>query len=400
MKRRSFRFPLSLLLLLSALLCGVLLGTVLATVNFHAFTSDEELFGVKSTSEDPRFPAMPPAHGPQPRVVVENGTSFDFGQVETGVLQRHGFIFKNIGQYPLRLRQGTTTCKCTISNIDTEEIAPGKTAVVTLEWEVKGTQDEYRQIASIYTNDPLQRMVKLEVTGRRQVSLYATPHALTFSKAQDETLTLETTVHATQAGAKIVSLDFTDPKAHEQFELAYEPVTPNTAADSAPTSDFLVRATTKPGLPLGAIQQTIRVTTDLRGVAPLDIKLSGTVNSDISVVGAGWNNARDVLELGTVQRGVETSRKLLLLVKGPHRDEVEFTVEGTDPPPLVATLGGGESKGEGRVRQFPLTITVPADCPTVNRQGTAQGPFATVRLKTTHPSQPELVIHVRFVVEG
>lgn len=389
-----------MLLLLSALVSGMLLGTVLATVRFESLASDEALFGTVSANEDSRFPPLPPADGPQPRVLVEGGESFDFGKVETGVLQRHGFVFKNIGQYPLKLRQGTTTCKCTISNIEREEIAPGQTATVMMEWEVKGTQEEYRQVASIYTNDPLQRMVTLAVTGRRQVSLFARPNALKFSKAQDESLSLETTVSATQAGAKLVSVEFTDPLGNEQFDLSYEPVDPSKSSTPEAGSAFLIRVTAKPGLPLGAVQQTIRVTTDIEGVAPLDIRLSGTVDSDISVVGAGWNKARDVLELGTVKRGVEASRKLLLLVKGPHRDQVEFTVEGVDPPQLLVTLEEGVSKGDGRVRQFPLTITVPADCPTVNRQGTAQGPLATVRLKTTHPAQPELVIPIRFVVEG
>jgi Protein of unknown function (DUF1573) len=396
--RRRFPLPTIVLFLFSAILGGLLLGTGLATVRFDTLATDAELFGVASADEDTRFPALPPADGPQPRVVVEGGETYDFGTVESGVLQRHGFVFKNVGQYPLRLKQGTTTCKCTISNLETEEIAPGKSAVVTLEWEVKGTLDQYRQVASIYTSDRLQRIVVLTITGQRQSSVYARPPSLQFSKSQAESVSREATIHSSQPDTKIVSVELTDPVTAEQFELTCEPL--ELQGDEKPDvkSVFLVRVTVKPGLPLGPVQQTIRVTTDVQGVAPIEIPLTGTVDSDISIIGGGWN--KGVLRLGVLKGNVKTERKLLLNVKGPLRDEVEFTVDAVDPAQLVASVGEAMTSKDGKVRQFPLAITVPADCPAVNRLGTVQGSFGEVRLKTTHPTQPELVIRVQFAVEG
>jgi len=385
-------------LLLTAILGGLLLGTVLATVRFDSLASDAELFGTVSTNEDSRFPARAPEDGPQPRVVVEGGESYDFGTVESGLLQRHGFVFKNVGQYPLRLSQGTTTCKCTISNLETEEIAPGKSAVVTLEWEVKGSQDQYRQVASIYTNDPLKRVVTLTITGQRHTSVYAQPRSLQFSTSQDESTTRETMIYSSQPETEITSIELSDPTTADQFEVSYEPV--SLADDEMPDvkSAFRVRVTVKSGLPLGPVQQTIRVATNVRGVAPVQIPLTGTVKSDISITGLGWSNG--VLRLGVLKGDVKTDRKLVLSVKGPHRDQVEFTVAAVDPQQLIAHVEEMARSEEGNVRKFLLTITVPTDCPAINRLGTAQGPYGEVRLKTTHPSQPELAIRVQFAVEG
>lgn len=398
MTRRRSRSLSTILILLSAALCGLLLGTLLATVRFDALASDAELFGATSTDEDNRFPTPAPAGGPQPRVVVEGGETFDFGTVESGVLQRHGFVFKNVGQYPLRLSQGTTTCKCTISNLEADEIAPGESAVVTLEWEVKGSNDEYRQIASIYTNDPLQRVVTLTITGQRHSTVHAVPRSLQFSKSHDESVTLETTVYSSQADTRILSAELTDPATAEQFEVSFEPIALTGGEKPDVKAAYRVRVTAKPGLPLGPVQQTIRVVTDVEGVAPVEIPLTGAVESDISIIGRGWS--REVLNLNVVSRGVETKRTLLLNVKGAHRDTVEFSVAEVDPAQLVVSIGEGTSSSDGKVRQFPLTITVPADFPAVNRLGTAQGPLGEVRLKTTHPVQPELVIRVKFAVEG
>src|SRR5262245_43679246 len=92
--------------------------------------------GLVAQTSDKRVPDLPPRGGPQPVARVDR-VEYDFGEMERFAKGRHSFTFTNKGQYPLKLALGDTTCKCTLSKLAEDEIPPGKSAEVTLEWDAK-----------------------------------------------------------------------------------------------------------------------------------------------------------------------------------------------------------------------------------------------------------------------
>src|SRR4051812_32552624 len=49
-----------------------------------------------------------------PRAVAEEA-KYNFGTMQRGTSKSHDFVIKNVGEAPLKLRAGTTSCKCTLS---------------------------------------------------------------------------------------------------------------------------------------------------------------------------------------------------------------------------------------------------------------------------------------------
>ena len=69
--------------------------------------------------------------GARPLAAIDE-TTFEFGSMEQGKSMTHEFVIFNRGTAPLKLEQGPTTCKCTLSELDNNVIEPGKAATVTL----------------------------------------------------------------------------------------------------------------------------------------------------------------------------------------------------------------------------------------------------------------------------
>ena len=102
-----------------------------------------------------------PADGPQPKVVVDVD-EHDFGRVAYDKSVEHAFRFSNQGQGPLILESGGTTCgKCTISRLPPGPILPGETADVVVEYHAATDQSDFRQTATILTNDPMTPRIAL-----------------------------------------------------------------------------------------------------------------------------------------------------------------------------------------------------------------------------------------------
>src|SRR5262245_54569687 len=51
-------------------------------------------------------------------------TEFDFGTQNPNSTARHDFTIRNTGTAPLKLRVGSTTCKCTVSDVKDKVVAP------------------------------------------------------------------------------------------------------------------------------------------------------------------------------------------------------------------------------------------------------------------------------------
>jgi hypothetical protein len=80
---------------------------------------------------DGRRPGVAAARAQVPRAVVDQ-TEYDFGVMDPRTRGEHEFLVKNGGDAPLQLKEGSTTCKCTVAELPGAAVAPGEVGRVRL----------------------------------------------------------------------------------------------------------------------------------------------------------------------------------------------------------------------------------------------------------------------------
>ena len=90
----------------------------------------------------------------------------------------HSFVLRNTGTGPLTLNIESTTCKCTLADVDEGILAPGETTQALLEWEAKGMDENFRHGATLSTNDPTKLAYLLSIEGRITYVVRAVPDHL------------------------------------------------------------------------------------------------------------------------------------------------------------------------------------------------------------------------------
>jgi hypothetical protein len=177
-------------------------------------------------------------------------------------------------------------------------------------------------------------------------------------------------------------------------------------AETGAKSGQRVRVTVKPGLPVGAIRQTIRLSVSLpedEDDRIFDVAIEGTVDSDISLVGRGWNSLYNRLMIGEVRSNQGAKRELYVMLRGPRRTETTIKPASVNPPWLKVELGeprqlSAGANGQGGVSQIPLTIEIPPGAPAANFLGAGDSKPAEVVLETNNPDVPQIRMEVQFLI--
>ena len=101
--------------------------------------------------------------------------SFNFGMMDPLTVGQHTFVIQNKSSVNLIIEGGESTCKCTLSDLKRAVVLPGEEYPVTLTWNSGHARQEFRQSATILTNDPTNREISLSVFGKVRAVLAATP---------------------------------------------------------------------------------------------------------------------------------------------------------------------------------------------------------------------------------
>lgn len=347
--------------------------------------------------DQPGMPPLPPKNGPQPKAEVDH-LRYNFGFMERSAKGAHTFRFTNGGDYPLRLRKGPTSCKCTLSSLEDSEIAPGESADVTLEWRAKGEEPQFRQTATIFTNDPKHRSLELTIDGMLVQSLSLNPPEVVFTGlTRSEEATGKARLFTTlRDDLQIVGHTFAKPETAEFFDVKWNPL-PTSDLGPGDKGGCEIIVTVKPGLPTGAIEQTIRLETNVENTPPAELRIGGRIGSPVKIVGpVEWNAERNVLKLGAVSKATGVKRELKLMIRGPRRNELKLETPKADPKELQATLG--QPSDLGNVVMVPLAIEIPPGMLTISRQGTEDRPFAKITIDTNDADVGQIVVPISFAI--
>ncbi|MFM7245035.1 MAG: DUF1573 domain-containing protein [Planctomycetaceae bacterium] len=343
--------------------------------------------------------------GPKPRAEVPE-TRHAFGTLGTGGSGLHEFLVRNTGDAPLTLRKGETSCTCTVSDFDAAEggtpdgtkvVPPGGETKIQVRWKGKPPGGPFRQQATILADDPRRPELVFVVEGtvvptwRSAPDLIALPR---LSASSGETATAEVFTFGPEAPT-VTEAVFDDPAFAQLASLATAPLSAEeVAAETGATGGFRVTLTLEPGLPLGALKRTIRVSFTMPEPHVAEIPIDGTVGGDLVMAGPGWDSSRQALLLGTVSGKTGLRTRVFLTAKGPHRDSVRPTVREVVPDSLQVTVGEGSPIGSGGAVRIPIDIAIPPGSRGVNHLCSQQGPAGRIVLATGHPDTPEFVIPV------
>ncbi|MEN1681589.1 MAG: DUF1573 domain-containing protein [Planctomycetota bacterium] len=397
-----------LILLLVAAAVGSGVGAAMASLAVGPMEGDQ-LLGAAPAAVSVAAPSFDAG---EPRVAVEL-QEYNFGSMIRGERQSHRFVVKNVGDGPLTLTPGETTCKCTSFTVDNAVLPPGGSTEAEVTWEAKVSAGPFRQTANLETNDPRQPLVPLSVAGEVLDASDLDPQEFVLGRmgvedSREVSLVVMTfddpELEVTATPPQPVSDQAGDRDLPYRVEVA--PLPTEELPDPRAKAGAKVTLIAGPRLPIGPVREWVTLQTNLKSFPSRQVPIFGRVEGDMSIRGRGWSADTGVLALGFIKREQGRSVNLLVSVKGPDAAGAKLSVDEIDPPELLAELGEPR-KVRDEVYHWPLKVAVPPGTPPMVRlqtgrlpSGKFQFPEGRVRLASDLPSTPELELGVRFAVEA
>ena len=340
-------------------------------------------------------------------IAVVDEPNYQFGTMLRGATQSHQFMVRNEGTAPLTLVVGKTSCKCTLGDVSNHPIPPGGSAPVRLSWTAKVLAGPFRQTATIITNDPNNNPLQLNVEGSVTEISGVSPGSFSLGEVDTDS--------GAEAVAYVMSFDSTElvvtakmadtTEQPERYTVLVEPVEPSAAPDKNALATTKITVQSAARLPIGSIHEWISLQTNLVGHEEFLMPITGRVRGAISVRSRAWSEASSLLNLGIIPGDEGGESIVLLSCRGPHAEEIQFTVEQVDPPELVVEVGERRKIRDGLTHTRLRVAIPPGTRPMVRTKRTA-GTKETgegdgqIRLKTNHPQSPEMNLGVRVIVQG
>ena len=214
-----------------------------------------------------------------PKAEVVAGKVYDFGSVLNAVPVAHVFKIHNAGTGTLVIGGVQTSCGCTAAKPTKSQLPPGEDSDIAVTFDTRYDKGPATRTITVYTNDPAAKSIVLTIKGDVKVQVEAAPAQVAFGDVK----------HGTDQTRQVLLNDLvagTDPaKAPQEFKVqSITNASSNIKVAEAPRTDGkaggVLTVTLLPTMPIGAFDDTIKVTTSR---APVDITVFGNVQGDITV---------------------------------------------------------------------------------------------------------------------
>jgi len=196
-------------------------------------------------------------------VVRVDQPEHDFGTILQGENVRHVFTFANQGNAPLAVEKVTSSCGCTAALASAKLLAPGESGEIQASFDSARFRGPVKKTVYLYTNDPVQPMVQLQIKATVKAELAIEPQIVNFGVVPPRK-TVRSTVSLINQGDQEVQLDglqTTAPELVARWSAAVIPPGGKVAVD--------LTLTPKPGQPrfsgyvlfkaAGAIRHDLRI---------------------------------------------------------------------------------------------------------------------------------------------
>lgn len=340
-----------------------------------------------------------PAQGPYGKAVVTE-TTHDFGSLEMGGKGSHIFVIKNEGKGPLRVKQGGTTCgQCTFGKVsrEGEDIPPGETAEVEVQWNIKVPSSKFRQSATVFTTDPNNKKLAFNIIGAVDVPLRIVPEGTwtTGDLSEKEPTTIEGMLYSTLVDSiPIDRVECSSPLV----KVTWEPISredlakkaPASSQEKPPISAVKIKVTIEPAASVGPFRETVKLYTGVREGLEMEFKLSGRRPGPIELKGPGVNPENNIIVLGEFPAEQGKKVKVQMYVRNL---EGELKAEQLEPEKGRAQVRVSEaSRNFGKSKVYDVEIEVPAGPPNTHREKNSE----LVLLKLNHPTVSEFKMYVDY----
>ena len=114
-----------------------------------------------------------------PRIVFSQDTA-DLGQMLSGEKTEYRFKFQNQGDKPLIIEEIKVSCGCTAVTVSQKKTPPGKEGEIKVIFDSLGFEGEVLKHIEIYTNDPENSLITLELKAQVQPTVEVSPRDLDF----------------------------------------------------------------------------------------------------------------------------------------------------------------------------------------------------------------------------
>ncbi|MDD5432270.1 MAG: DUF1573 domain-containing protein [Candidatus Omnitrophica bacterium] len=82
-----------------------------------------------------------------------NPLEWDFGIVKAGEIAKHSFLIKNETEKILKIREVSTSCGCTVSDVKNKTLKPQETTLLEVAFNSKGYSGDVQQFIYVNTDN-------------------------------------------------------------------------------------------------------------------------------------------------------------------------------------------------------------------------------------------------------
>uniref|UniRef100_A0A831XMK3 DUF1573 domain-containing protein n=1 Tax=Geobacter metallireducens TaxID=28232 RepID=A0A831XMK3_GEOME len=184
---------------------------------------------------------------------------FDFGAISQGKKISHVFTLTNKGDAPLTITRTRSSCGCTVANVSSKTIAPGKSTELKTTFDSANFGGKVTKTITVESNDPAAPVTTLTIKGIINEELAVTPRQVNLGQTKAGT-SKELSVTLENLGERTVRiLSVTTPMPQVKTTLKKQALKPNEKTQLSLTvsprpedrflSGFIIIATDIPGKP-------------------------------------------------------------------------------------------------------------------------------------------------------
>jgi len=342
---------------------------------------------------------VPSEIGPWPKVVASELTH-TFGRMQVGDENSHRFEIRNEGDADLKLKAGTTTCKCTQFDFDqsaevsvkTAIVKPGESVILTMSWKAGESPDRaFRHGGDVFTNDPKSTLLKYTVEGAIEMPYEVLPDTWSVGNIFNE----QSGKFKGAIGSRIYDHleieSIHSPSGKVQVTTA--PMSPEDKVRDSYASGVVLNLELASDIPPGLFKEVLEIKLSQRD-EPIKVPVTARKHGAIrlqQMAGTTFDLEKMRVQLGAFPAAEGRGGKVLLIVDEKEMSEpLKITELESDPSFMTATLSPfGEPSGT--VHRYLLDVAVPPNRPHVQRTNSNPG---FLRLSTNHPSGEALKFEV------
>jgi len=124
---------------------------------------------------------QPAAAPPSNARIRFDAPEHDFGKVAPDSMNNCKFTFTNVGKDILKIDHVQGSCKCTVTDLQKKEYAPGESGEITLEFHAPKYQGDTSQQVTVSSNDSNNPRVQLKIKAYVELQVKVTPDQMTLS---------------------------------------------------------------------------------------------------------------------------------------------------------------------------------------------------------------------------